>query len=557
MKHWTERFPEIYAEEREYWLEKGFQENNPSRREVSFEGPVVVRRQGEDRLETRSFKLRLDYPSGYPFRMPRITFLQPPIRRGRHQGPDGHPCLFPPSDWDTNVRASEIYAATERWLKYHLDDHFPRELAIYELPEYFSRAPYVVLAPPEVMNSFSGKAKGRFSVTRLTGHELSVLRSVDGDGIGDGLKAELASSRQWEDKELGKWYRLNREPPGLRHTGELQRELAESGHQVSFQERPGVGRHLVGLVFEDVVLGEERAILLDIGVAKKTQQHKIGEGWPVRLAELHLISRAELQRRLQGVRDLDALAAKKVTLFGVGAIGSSLALALGREGVGGFELCDPDLLRPGNVVRHALDLTSVGQDKAIALETALGRVNPDVNTAAQLQNLGDPDVIATCTADASLVIAAIGDEPLERLLCEVVLDHADPPPVILVRSLHAGAAFRVALIRPGRDACFECLREYKSKGDPKWIEVPEDELPDVYDAGCATAARPGAGLTSQTAAAFAAARALEVLECRDREANHWLSVEQPIPGSDPRLHQPLALHEATYKPRSGCASCAD
>jgi molybdopterin/thiamine biosynthesis adenylyltransferase len=341
----------------------------------------------------------------------------------------------------------------------------------------------------------------------------------------------------------------------MRHTGELEAILATSGHQVSFDQRPGVGRDLLALVFTDEVLGEERLLLIDVGVRSKTQAHKVGEGWPLRVAELHIASREELQRRLQGVRNLDTLAEKTVACFGLGAVGSPLVLSLGREGVGSFELCDPDSLRPGNIVRHALDLTSVGQGKAIALETALGKISPGVQTVPGFQNLADPAVIATHVADADLVIAAIGDEMLEELICEVVLDREEPPPLILVRTLHAGAAFRVAVLRPGVDACFACLREYKEEGDPDWIEVPNTDLPDVFDVGCATAARPGAGLTSQQAAGFAAARALEVFEGRDRESNHWVSVVQPIAGADPRLNEPLALHETSFKPRSGCQSC--
>lgn len=556
MKHWTERFAEIYAEERDYWLGKGFEELDSTRQEVAFEGPIVLRRPGDEGLETLRFEVRIDYPAGYPFRIPHVTFVEPTIRRARHQGPDGHPCLFPPADWDMNVRASELYAATERWLNYHLDGRFPRELAIYELPEYFLPTRYVVLAPSAVLDSFSGKDRGQFSVAPLVGQDLSVLRSVDGDGVGKGLQSELAASRLWGKPEPGKWYRLDREPSGIRHTGELATVLAESGHRVGFKHRPKVGRQVIGLVFEDEALGEERMIILDIGVRSKTQQHKVGEGWPLRLAELHLVSRRDLQLRLQGIRDLDALAAKRVVIFGLGAIGSPLALSLVREGVGDFELCDPDFLKPGNVVRHALDLTSVGQGKALAMETALARISPEVDTGAQIESLDDPAVMANMISSADLVIAAIGDEGLERLLSEVVLDDDDPPPLLLVRSLHAGAAFRVALIRPGRDACFECLIEYRSDQDSRWIEVPDDDLPDVFDGGCATAARPGAGLTSQHAAVFAAGRALELLEGRDHVANHWLSVQQPIPGGDPRLEQSLAFFEESFEPRHGCSCCA-
>lgn len=556
MKPWLERFPEIYEEERSYWLGRGFEELTSPDGEVSFEGAVTVRRRGEEGLETHDFELRLDYPPGYPFRMPKVVFIRPEIRRARHQGIDGAPCLFPPGAWDKDVRASELYAATERWLNYHLDDHFPRELALYELPEYFDGALYAVLAPAELMKSFAGKQRGGFSYEKLIGHDLCAIRSVDGNRVGEALISDLAGSKkQWQREKPAKWFRLDAEPSPMRHTGELEALLRDSGHQVSLKPRPGLERDLIGLLFTDTILDEERLLLIDIGVRSKTQQPKVGEGWPLRVAELQIASRGELQRRLQGVRDLDVLAEKTVACFGLGAIGSVSALALAREGVGAFTLCDPDFLRSGNVVRHALDLTDVGQLKALAMETAISRVSPGVETTIEYQNLADPRVIATHLDGAHMVIAAIGDEMLEQLLCEIVTAREDPPPVILARTLHAGAAFRVALIRPGVDACFACLGEYQAEGDAEWIEVPEDDLPDVFDSGCATASRPGAGLTCEQAGAFVAARALEVLEARDREANHWLSVQQPIPAADPRLAEPLALHEATFKPRRGCANC--
>src|SRR3954447_16853517 len=77
----------------------------------------------------------------------------------------------------------------------------------------------------------------------------------------------------------------------------------------------------------------------------------------------------------------------------------------------------------------------------------------------------------------------------------------------------------------------------------------------VYDTGCAAASRPGAGLTSQQAASFAAARVLECLEGREASANHWLWVEQPIGVDDDRLQKGLTLHHTTFSPRPGCAVC--
>ncbi len=555
MKDWRERYPTIYAEDQEYWSGRGFEEVESARGEVSFRGIVTVRRKGDDGLECHDFELQFDYPPGYPYYPPKVKFISPKIERARHQGTDGAPCLFPASAWRRN-RASEMYAATERWLGYHVDDKFPRELALYELPEYFKGTTYSVIGPVDVLKSFEEKSRGSFSVAKLLGHDLYVLRSVDGDHVGKDLISSLAQKRLWAKPENWKWYRLDREPKPMRHTSELELLLAESGHQgVKFTKRPKEDRRLIGLVFTDEVLDQERFFLIDIGVRTKKQQAEVGKGWPIRAPEFHVVSREELLRRLEGVRALDDLRQKSVACFGLGAIGSTLALSLVREGVGSFVLCDPDTIRPGNVVRHALDLTAVGQIKSFAAEVALWRVSPGVETDPQYQNLSDPNVIATYLRNVEFVVAAIGDDLREELLCEVAFDRDDPPVMLLVRTLHAGAAFRVALIRPGVDACVACLAEYKEEGHPEWIDVPSDELPDVYDTGCATASRPGAGLTSQQAASFAAARVIECLEGREASANHWLWVEQPIEADDERLQQGLTLHPATFSPRPGCAVC--
>jgi excinuclease UvrABC ATPase subunit len=150
---------------------------------------------------------------------------------------------------------------------------------------------------------------------------------------------------------------------------------------------------------------------------------------------------------------------------------------------------------------------------------------------------------------------AIGDDLNEELIGEIVATSEQPPPMILVRTLHAGDVFRVALVRPGIDACLQCLDDYQTEQHPNWIPVPAADLPDVYDAGCATPARPGTGLTCQQAALFAAARALEVLEDRTDENNHWLWVERPVPNADVRLRTPTMLYQARFESRPGCPIC--
>jgi ThiF family len=353
------------------------------------------------------------------------------------------------------------------------------------------------------LDAMAGLERGSFTVDELVGQDLGVVRSIDEQLIGQELEDAIAPRRTRKRERLvSRWYRLAEEPPAMQYTVELERILKRSGHHASFTARRPRAKELIALVFPDSALGEERILLLDIGVASKKATPEVGKGWPIRAPQLYPVSHEELYRRLEVVRDLARLEEKHVACFGLGAIGSPLALALTREGVGSFGLYDPDILRPGNVVRHALDLLSVGQPKAEALESALARINPSVRTLPDVEHLSHPDVIAAKITRADLVVAAIGNDLTEELLGEVITASEGPPPMLLVRTLHAGAAFRVALMRAGQDACVTCLASYRAEGHPDWIEVPADDLPDIYDTGCATAARPGAGLVSQHAAIF-------------------------------------------------------
>jgi molybdopterin/thiamine biosynthesis adenylyltransferase len=557
VKPWHERFPSIYEYEQNFWLNKGFKQASlHAGVDIAFTGTITARIKLNEELQAHGFKLRVIYPPGYPYVPPRVEFIDPKIKRARHQGLDGAPCLFPSSAWTLNFPASEFYIAIERWLGCHLAGSFPRELALYELPEYLSYSSFSILATPDLFEIARGKDSGGLSVDELLGHDLGVLWSLDERIIGRELLDALAPTKTRKVvRRIGRWYRLSEEPPAIQNTVELQKLLARHGHNVDLSNRPQLQRHLIGLVFPDAALEEERFLMLDLGAKSKKVTAEVAKGWRVRSPRSYVVSHEELFRRLDGVRDIAQLEDKRVVCFGLGAIGSPVALARTREGVGHFTLCDPDTLRSGNVIRHSLDLLSVGQFKAEAVESSLARINPSIDTVAETENLTHPDMIITRLRDADLVLLAIGDDLREELIGEIISTTEQPPPLILVRTLHAGDAFRVALVRPGVDACLRCLVDYQAEQHPDWIPVPAADLADVYDDGCASPARPGAGLTGQQAALFAAARALEVLEGRAGENDHWLWVERPVPDADARLQNPITLYQARFAPRAGCPVC--
>jgi hypothetical protein len=113
VKDWRERFAALHAREESYWLGRGFTREESGRGELGFRGTITVRIKGEEGLERHDFELRFDYPPGYPYIPPKVTFLNPSITKARHQGVSGAPCLFPTSAWNPDdVPASEMYAAS-------------------------------------------------------------------------------------------------------------------------------------------------------------------------------------------------------------------------------------------------------------------------------------------------------------------------------------------------------------------------------------------------------------------------------------------------------------
>lgn len=561
MNPWYERDPDRYAAERSFWLDSGFSEEK-SGGLISFTGVVEVHAGGNEGGPTRrDFKVRIAYPAGFPYRYPEVAFLEPRIQRSRHQSPSGAPCLFPPREWTQFVPASEVHDALRRWLRSWLRGSFPRELAIYELPEYFAPSSLTVLVSPDALEAFADKDRGTFGVVCASGRDLGVLKSVDGRAVAQDLLHGLRLGSEVKQKiRNGKWLRLREQPPSMRQTRELATVLARNGHSFDAGRRP-TEHGLVGLVFTDEVLEEERLLLLDYASGHRSRPTP--QGWPIRAPSSYVVSHAELYRRLEGVRDPEALKESVVIVLGAGAIGSSLTLDLVREGVGGVLVCDPEQLRPGNVMRHALDLFAVGQLKAEGVETAIGRIDPYADTWTETEGLADPEVLANLMRSdhpihpSKLVISAIGDDVIESLVSEVAVRDVTAP-VLFVRALHDGDLVRIMLLRPGRDdPCLECLRLHAQEGTAEFIDVPDSDLEPVFDAGCATSAQPGAGLASRQAAVLGAKRALSVLLGARDDDNHWVWVDRAIPAArDPRLHTAEKMYSMRLSRHADCSVCS-
>ena len=81
-----------------------------------------------------------------------------------------------------------------------------------------------------------------------------------------------------------------------------------------------------------------------------------------------------------------------VGIAGLGGLGSTVAVALVRTGVGGLVLADFDVVEPSNLNRQQYSVDQIGEHKADALCTNLERINPYVRLEGRVVRLDETNV---------------------------------------------------------------------------------------------------------------------------------------------------------------------
>jgi sulfur carrier protein ThiS adenylyltransferase len=101
-----------------------------------------------------------------------------------------------------------------------------------------------------------------------------------------------------------------------------------------------------------------------------------------------------------------------VGIAGCGGLGSTLAVALARSGVGRLTLVDFDVVEPSNLNRQQYFIDQIGQPKVEALAVNLGRINPYVQLSLQARRLTKADV--PCLFPTCHVVAECFDQPAAK-----------------------------------------------------------------------------------------------------------------------------------------------
>lgn len=135
-------------------------------------------------------------------------------------------------------------------------------------------------------------------------------------------------------------------------------------------------------------------------------------------AGIHLTFERGIAHEIAGIPGVDR---RRVVLVGAGAIGSHIAMNLGREGRFRWSVVDNDALLPHNLARHALLPLDVGALKANALAEQLGAMlgEPCDGIVADVLAPGvEEERLAKALADAEIIVDASASIAVARHLSD-------------------------------------------------------------------------------------------------------------------------------------------
>jgi hypothetical protein len=199
------------------------------------------------------------------------------------------------------------------------------------------------------------------------------------------------------------------------------------------------------------------ALVLFLGGPEVTAYLLLREGEPHRRQLFVLPSQGEARSG----RPSEA-SAKRVTIVGVGSVGSKLAESLVRSGVSRLTLVDGDIMLPGNLERHTLDWRDVGFRKVHGVRRHLLHIAPGADISVIDENLNWQRSAKTHAwqvaglAESDVIVDATGDSATSLFLGAVAA--ANRRPFVSVEVYEGGIGALVASCVPGRDPPFATAR---------------------------------------------------------------------------------------------------
>lgn len=416
-------------------------------------------------------RYRLVWPPEFPFRPPVTWELSADgadvidHRAHGYTFRDLSLCLFahdPQRGWRPEYTAGEALDRLVTYLEQEARGEFPR---VEDIP--LTTHSIRISVPLSIAAAL--RQGGRWGMlSALCRKDGRLLRVMSVDGISPSpiitrpLEADLGepwvAALGLSHFRQGLWCRINKtvdQVPSSRQglEGWIRQQLPNERARQLFMEQP-----LLLLVLNDGL----RFVLMRTGASPDTNpEERVIYVKPVEENIEERIFRRVEDRLGSGT----GLRRAQVALVGVGSLGSSVAVALAKAGVGRFVLLDPEFLDPENVARHVGGVDEICLPKVEVVSRAIRRVNPaadvvQVQAALSLDPVGwgeDPTqrLIEVTHNPLGIVVCATATTEAESVVNHLCVTGGCPAvfAAILGRAEH-GRVFRVL---PRVTPCYQCV----------------------------------------------------------------------------------------------------
>lgn len=427
MARWYEEHPERLEHEFRVLSDAGFEFEVDEKERATAQIVLTVKCS----VEGTETPVRVIFPWNYPYAA--FLAIAPTLSLRRHQDPYSKALCFTAhieNEWRSD---DTVGAYLKDRLPLILDANKSSDAYAQEAREGAPVTGYLQFAVDSVM------LIGDWKIPKDRDRGALLIGLEDGNNPHEAIRGAVHSVRDQDNVVLaetdialqrlyrqgpvrGRWVRLPAPPKSAREKDILAEAVAQwpELQKCQFNGGPDV----LGIVFQDEARYREMHDIWIFLVRAKTKhlsaQKQAGLSganvWKY-IARADRAGRSDLQAR---VPRLNPLAAKKVALFGLGALGSMVAWQLARGGIGRLALVDHDVVESGTILRWLIGLIASGREKHAVLRQFLSRnypyvdistfplrigspyVKPDIAELLMAQTLDGADMIVDCTVQLTV-----------------------------------------------------------------------------------------------------------------------------------------------------------
>lgn len=449
--------------------------------------------------------IRIVFPSKYPYAAPKVYPVQlsattnenetskipykvTPFNKG-NQYSDGSVCLFRPEFWNGKEHnVGWLLRRTQRWLiSAHSESGFNKEEIVEEYPGEIKPTGYVLLPKPLTLPETGNK--GELILQQFKANNYLLANNI----------LPQSPFRYILNNESFTWYRF--------------KEGITFKEAFPITNLPVIMQHFQEYFGENLLDGNLRNIALYLPSDHNPWHFmKVGlvnHQFSIQYYQTKIISES-LYWRTSGIFSDMILSNKKVTIVGLGALGSMVAKSLGKNGVGHFNVFDCDNYELGNGVRHEADFYFIGEPKVNVIKTLLLGVNPSISVDTYHTDvMNDAGALERCLSQSDLCLVLTGEDRVDYMMNDIFSQRYDIP--FVFARVSPGAMSGAIQIVDKKSSCLRCL----SLQNLDYLPAPHtsniyEELTPEYGS-CASPALPGSEVDTKEIALQVTRIALQLL----------------------------------------------